>query len=116
MRSALRAFIVIEVRLSPIATVRLRGIRHVVRPTAQPIRRPGASAHRARRPPHPGLHARCLRRRPQLHDLARPRSDRHPGVHPAEPADDHLAAERQDRPEPRRRPPLPLYPDQARVR
>ncbi len=41
---------------------------------------------------HPASTLDSLHRRPQLHDLARPRSDRHPGLHPAESADDHLAA------------------------
>ena len=44
---------------------------------------------------HPRPVPRCLHRRSQLHDLARPRPHRHPGLHPAVASDDHLAAQRQ---------------------
>ena len=64
----------------------------------------------------PGSRPRRLHWRSQLHDLPRARARRHPGIHPAIPADDHLPAQHQDWPLPRCRPPLPLHSHQARLR
>ena len=44
---------------------------------------------------HTGRFARRLHRRPEFHDFARARTHRHPGLHPAESTDDHLAAQHQ---------------------
>ncbi len=118
------AFIVEIVRLShsasPIdaATERVPLEPHSP-PSTRARRSPICSSRRPRRSapkPTPACRARRLHRRPQLHDLARPRPHRHPGLHPAESADDHLAAQRPHRPLPRRRPPLSLHPHQTWIR
>ena len=78
------------------------------RPPCHPLQPfPAPAADQSQNPPR-----RCprrLHRRPQLHGLARPRPRRHRSLHPADAADDHLAALPPHRPLPRRRPPLPVY-------